>query len=373
MTDRLRLGELLVETKLITREQLEVALSVQKGQDGRRLGEILVEQRAVTESHLTQVLSQQLSVPWVSLQHIDFSRQLLNLVSAETAEKHGIVPIYVRRARNRQQTLYVAMVDPTDSSPLDEIAEYAGLPVRPMIAPASDIRAAVRAYYLGLPPEEQVEPTDYFPSVVGLPSGSPSTGPPGPSMPSMSDGGAIPQFPRAAPVPDVSRSAFGPARDRSAPPPPSKEAAPAETASATSGAEQPIARMDTTAEGQADSTEDVPPESEPLAAREGSMAQPSEKASEAPKMVTLTMLDGTEITLPAAPRRPRHGRPSIGPSDELTARDLIEALRAQAGGADASEVLGKGVSWESMFAALLSLLLKKHLVHDWEFVRELRR
>lgn len=368
MTDRLRLGELLVETNLIAREQLEAALSAQKAQDGRRLGEILVEQGMVTESHLTQVLSQQLSVPWVSLQHIDFSRQLLNLVSAETAEKHGIVPIYVRRARNRQQTLYVAMVDPTDSSPLDEIAEYSGLPVRPMIAPASDIRAAVRAYYLGLPPEEEAEPTDYFPSVVGLPSGSPSTGPPGASLPSMPGGVDIPRFPRAASVPNVSRPAFGPSGDDSAPPPPSKRAAPPAGSPAAENEENRAA-----AAAQADATEEAPPESEPLAARAGNMAQPSEDASEAPKMVTLTMLDGTEITLPAAPRKPRHGRPSIGPSNELTARDLIEALRAQAGGADVSEVLGKGVSWESMFAALLSLLLKKHLVHDWEFVRELRR
>jgi len=53
--------------------------------------------------------------------------------------------------------------------------------------------------------------------------------------------------------------------------------------------------------------------------------------------------------------------------------DLIDALRAQAKGADASEVLGADVNWEKMFAALLSLLLKKHLITDWEFVRELKR
>jgi len=90
-------------------------------------------------------------------------------------------------------------------------------------------------------------------------------------------------------------------------------------------------------------------------------------------MVTLTMLDGTQITLPRTPLK--RGQATTGPAagDELTARDLIDALRAQAGGADTSEVLGKDVNWERMFAALLSLLLKKHLIVDWEFVRELRR
>ena len=56
----------------------------------------------------------------------------------------------------------------------------------------------------------------------------------------------------------------------------------------------------------------------------------------------------------------------------LTARDLVAALRAVSQGADPSEIL-EDHRWESMFAALLSLLLKKHLIADWEFVDELKK
>jgi hypothetical protein len=108
-------------------------------------------------------------------------------------------------------------------------------------------------------------------------------------------------------------------------------------------------------------------------------------------MVSLTLLDGTTLNLPegrtSAPppegrvspvppsRRdaresPTPRQPSMVP-DQLTARDLVSALRAVAHGADASEVLGN-TEWEAMFAALLSLLLKKNLIADWEFVEELR-
>jgi hypothetical protein len=260
MAERLKLGELLVETGLITREALESALARQKT-DGRRLGELLVADGVISESRVTQVLSQQLSVPWVSLSHIDFSRQLLNLVPADCAEKYGLVPIYVRRAKNREQTLYVAMTDPTDPIPLEEVAKFSGLPVRPMIAPASDIRSAIRAYYLGIVEEE---------------------------------------------IPVIS--------------------------SAHVDVPEPIA-------------------SDPLA-----------------KMVTVTLLDGTELRLPATSKRP--GAPSTA---SLTARDLVEALRVQAQGGNASEVLGEGTNWEMMFSALLSLLMKKNLIHDWEFVEELNR
>lgn len=336
MAERIRLGELLVEMRLLTREQLEQALATQKT-DGRRLGEILVHLKMVSESQLTQVLSQQLSVPWVALQHIDFSRQLLNLVPAETAQKYGVVPIYVRRARNRQETLYVAMEDPSDEEPLREIAAHANLPVRAMIAPPTDIRGAIRAYYLGLPPEEDVGDVEVVEATPPPPSRAPS---------------APPRRPSAAP-------ALAPAASAApAPAPPSPAlVAPAPPA-------PPI-------ESVVPESEEPAPESGPVEPR--AVRAPRGRVADAPRMVQITMLDGTVINLPAADRLKRRGHESRAPSVDLTARDLVEALRAQAVGADASEVLGEGVSWESMFAALLSVLLKKHLISDWEFVRELRR
>src|SRR5690349_1712832 len=145
-TARVRLGELLVEAQIISREQLEEALRLQK-QDNRRIGTLLVEAGLVSETQVTQILSQQLSVPWVSLYHIDFSRQLLNLVPHETAEKYCLVPIFVRRVRGLGETLYVAMDDPSDEAAQREVAQYSGLAVRAMIAPPSDIRSAIRVYY----------------------------------------------------------------------------------------------------------------------------------------------------------------------------------------------------------------------------------
>ncbi len=96
-------------------------------------------------------------------------------------------------------------------------------------------------------------------------------------------------------------------------------------------------------------------------------------------MVSLTLLDGTTINLPARPKaKPapvKVGAPEAEPleEDQLTARDLIAALRAVSHGADATEILGENVRWEAMFAALLSLLLKKHLIADWEFVEEYKK
>ena len=52
---------------------------------------------------------------------------------------------------------------------------------------------------------------------------------------------------------------------------------------------------------------------------------------------------------------------------------MVAALRAVSHGADASEILGNQVNWQGMFATLLSLLLRKHLIADWEFVEEYKK
>src|SRR5215470_15344384 len=122
-TPRLRLGQLLVDARLITAAALDEVLVAQRT-DGRRLGTLLVERGLINETQLTQILSHQLAVPWVSLLHIEFSRQLLNLVPRDVAERYCLVPIYVRHVRNQGETLYVAMEDPTNDEGLKACAEH---------------------------------------------------------------------------------------------------------------------------------------------------------------------------------------------------------------------------------------------------------
>jgi type IV pilus assembly protein PilB len=343
---RLRIGELLVSAKVITQEQLDSALKVQRPA-GQRLGDLLVLQGTVTENQLTQTLGLQLSVPWVSLYHVDFSRQLLNLVPREVAEKFCVVPIFVRRVKKLGDTLYVAMDDPTNDAALAEIMTYAGLPVKPMIASPTDIRGAIRVYY-GAEGGAQT-------AVVAAPPAAPvlvAMAPAAPVLVAMAP--AAPPAPHAAPpappssVPQV-KPPLPTRPTRPAPPPPAHP-----------------------------SSGDSPHASPDIEAREVNIPMPKRGAL---PMVALTMLDGTTIHLPARKRKRRAGEdeeevaapiPGAPGAELLTARDLIRALRAVAQGADASAILGEDTRWEPIFAALLSLLLKKGIIADWEFIDELR-
>jgi type IV pilus assembly protein PilB len=343
-----RIGELLVEAGVLSQSQLEQALFAQR-KDGRRLGHILIELGLASEVQLTQTLSRQLSVPWVSLYHVDFSRSLLNLVPHAVAERYCLVPIFVRRVRKVGETLYVAMEDPTNEGAIEEVTRAASLPVKPMIACPSDIRAAIRVYYLG----EQASAAAPGPGVVG--GAPPAMALVPPPTPTTSSGGPRP-LPPPPPNDRPRPLAEAPA---AAPPPPPKTPSPVP--------EPPPVSRD---------TPEAPPsvtvtEQEVVVPRRGR-----------PRMIALTLLDGTTINIPG-PRK-RRSRPDVeegeaasastpGMSDQLTARDLVSALRAVAHGADASDILGTQPRWEAMFSALLSILLRKGVIADWEFIEEFRK
>jgi type IV pilus assembly protein PilB len=351
---RVLLGELLVESKVITAEQLGEVLQSPR-ETGKKLGQVLLERGWITEAQLTQTLSLQLSVPWVSLSHIDFSRQLLNRLNRDVADRYCLIPIFVRHVKGQGETLYVAMDDPTNEAALQEVSRMAGLPTKPMIASASDIRSAIRVYY-GEPSTQMpaidvpIPPTRIDPPTATTRDGkqrevAPPTPPaptqPDPVPPTYGDAprAVQPSVPPPPTMPDepppVTARSHPPPAPPSPPPPPKAE---------PSKPRLPVAKK---------SDPNIPKaeESEPTARRR-------------PRMVNLTLLDGTTITLP---------KKKSDESEGLTARDFISALRATAHGADASEILGDQVRWEPVVAALLSILLRKGLIADWEFIEELRK
>lgn len=329
---RIRLGDMLVAANILDPTQLDEALAIQRSEGGR-LGTILVELGYVSEMQLAQVLSNQLSIPWVNLYHIDFSRELLNLLPADIAEKYGAIPVYVRKVRRQGETLFVATDDPTNEAALNQIAAVAGMPVKPMVAATSDVRNAIRVYYFGgkatpgtepirrrkvsLPPATAAQPTSIAPVEL--------------EEVDLLDASCASEPPSSAPEADAAST------ERTSPPP-SAAASPGPPAASPSEPGAP--------------------------AGEASLAASRRGPTKKPRMITLTLLDGTTVRLPAPGAQSRQA-----PEDGMTTRDLIAALVARAEGKDVSAAL-PDARWEPLFAALLTLLLKKGLIADWEFVEE---
>ncbi len=136
-----RLGERLIAEALITPEQLEQALAVQKGTRDK-LGTILVRLGMLTEEKLLGVLSRLYNVPSIALSQLDIDAEVLRLVPGPLAEKLDVLPI--RRSAN---TLVLAMGDPTNVLALDDVAFMTNLQIQPVIASEVAIRHAIDRLY----------------------------------------------------------------------------------------------------------------------------------------------------------------------------------------------------------------------------------
>ncbi len=326
MADRTRIGDLLVAAGFITDAQVKDVLASQKA-SGRRFGEEVVARGFVSEVQVTQILSNQLSIPWVSLYHVEFTRDLLNLVPAELADAYCVIPIYMRSLRREGDTLYVAMDDPTNEDALYKVREVSGLPVRAMVAPPSEIRDAISVYYFGqAPASARVVPEDTAVVAEALPE--PATGFSEEARNAVTDA--------APPDPDE----------------PAVQAVVPQAAAVASVVVNPVAAA----------------ASEAATLVQASREEAKRRESLPPKMMTLTLLDGTKVRLPAPGKKKKEAAPSLG----LTASDLVQALQARAQGQNVDEVL-PDAAWEPLFATLLALLVKKGLIADWEFVDEWKK
>jgi len=121
-----RLGEMLLKVGLISQQQLQEALALQKS-NGGKLGYNLVRLGHVKEEDITSLLSEQYGVPAIHLEHFEIDESVLKHIPSDVAQKYLVIPIERTGA-----TLTVAMADPSNVFALDDIRFITGYQVEPV-------------------------------------------------------------------------------------------------------------------------------------------------------------------------------------------------------------------------------------------------
>ncbi|MBE2939172.1 GspE/PulE family protein [Anoxybacillus flavithermus] len=138
--ERKRLGDLLIEAGLITKEQLEETLKEKA--PGQKLGDALLQRGYITEQQLIEVLEFQLGIPHVSLYRYPIDPKLMNLVPKEFAKRNMLIPL-----KQEGDRLFVAMADPMDFFAIDDLRLSTGFHIEVAIASKDDILRAINKYY----------------------------------------------------------------------------------------------------------------------------------------------------------------------------------------------------------------------------------
>ena len=136
-----RLGEILVDAGVLTNDELNQALQVQKN-SGKRLGAVLIENKFITEMQLIDTLKMQLGVDYIDLNNEKIDPAMAKYIPKIIAKQYRIVPVKVQGDR-----LWIAMEDPLNFRAIESAKEVSKKRVTPMIAYSDAVSRALTVLY----------------------------------------------------------------------------------------------------------------------------------------------------------------------------------------------------------------------------------
>jgi type IV pilus assembly protein PilB len=148
---RSKLGEVLLRSGAIDSGQLERALDEQRSLR-LPLGQTLIKLGYLTEETMRQALCLQLNIPYLELDRLNIDLELARLVNRNYAARHRLVPI-----ARAGQTLTVAMDDPSDLETAEELGRSIGYVIRVVTSSSRSIHEAVARLYEPTPGSDGVE------------------------------------------------------------------------------------------------------------------------------------------------------------------------------------------------------------------------
>lgn len=141
ITKKIRIGDLLVQNRVITHEQLSSALAEQK-KTGRKLGRTLIDLNYIKETDLLNFLSRQLQIPFLDVSRYQRNPDAIKVLPENLARRFRVLLL-----ENNANDVLLAMADPTDLMALDELTRVLKKSIRAAVVRESDLLAAIDQSY----------------------------------------------------------------------------------------------------------------------------------------------------------------------------------------------------------------------------------
>jgi len=137
-----RVGDLLVDRGVISKEQLGQALEAQRSQGHQRLlGEVLLELKFASEEQILECLADAYGVPYARISAKVADPKVLEMLPREFVERHNVLPLFHVAGK-----LTIAVPEPSNVFLIEEIQRAVNCPVQIVAATSNDIRTTLQAY-----------------------------------------------------------------------------------------------------------------------------------------------------------------------------------------------------------------------------------
>ena len=136
-----QLGELLLDCKLITQQQLEEALVLQK-EKGGLLGQILVSLSYLTEEAIAQALTAQYGFPYLPLGGYEIDSDVAKIIPEHVSKQYGLIAV-----DRVGSILTVAMSNPLNTQAIEDVEMLTHYKVQVFVTTASDVASSIKEVY----------------------------------------------------------------------------------------------------------------------------------------------------------------------------------------------------------------------------------
>lgn len=138
---KIRIGDLLVQNRIITHEQLMSALAEQK-KTGKKLGRTLIDLNFIKETDLLNFLSRQLQIPYIDIAQFPRDEKVVIKLPENLARRFRVMLL-----EYNEHDVLLAMADPTDLLGLDELTRILKKRIRQAVVKESDLLYAIDQTY----------------------------------------------------------------------------------------------------------------------------------------------------------------------------------------------------------------------------------
>ena len=135
------LGEMLIDCRLITREQLEEALALQK-EKGGLLGNLLVSLGYINEEAIAQALTAQYGFPYLPLAGYEIDPEVAKIIPEHVAKQYGLIAV-----DRVGSILTVAMSNPLNTEAIEDVEMLTHYKVQVFVTTSADVANSIKGVY----------------------------------------------------------------------------------------------------------------------------------------------------------------------------------------------------------------------------------
>jgi len=135
-------GQVLVDLGYIDEEQLDLLREEQSQRPNELLGQIAISMNMITDDQLAQALAEQFGLQVVAVSDLTIPPEVLSHLTEPMANLYRVIPLSFRN-----DVLTIATAAPQNISVMDELRNFLGYQIRPVVTTDKEIDVALERYY----------------------------------------------------------------------------------------------------------------------------------------------------------------------------------------------------------------------------------